>query len=336
MRRAFVATLIAALALVSGCRDIAMAPAGSFSDVLLVTQEGPGGHFYRIADSLITRKYDFVISEEQGFFVSGVRAADLEDFPTDMTIVICGTLDTSTEVGRRIAELIGEDGVKTVNKRHSAILKKDDLPAPGQVTIIVTATDDERLEELLGTRGGDLRTVIETSCRERLRKLLFKRRNQELSDEFHRKYGFRIQFPYLYVLFSEERTPPGVELIHQPPARVLGVYWVDRKTAPTLADADDLFKIRSDYVWRRYSHDKMDRDKVSFDTQKLGPYDAVRMKGYWYNDDDVAGGYFETYFVYDENARLLWAVDLVVYAPGHPKAELVRELEAIAETFRHD
>jgi hypothetical protein len=252
-----------------------------------------------------------------------------------MNIVICGTLDASTEAGRRISGLIGPEGAGQVNQRHSAILKKADLPAPGQVTVIVTATDPNRLREVVEQRGGELREILESSCRERLRKHLLRNRNEQLSAEFHRKYGFHLEIPYLYVLFSDLPRPPGVELIHQPPARVLGVYWVDRKEPPTIYDNDELFEIRAEYVWRRYEHDKMDRDKVRFAYTRLGPYDAIRMDGYWYNDDDVAGGYFETYFIYDDDAKLLWAVDLLVFAPGRPKHELVRELQAVAETFRH-
>ena len=60
------------------------------------------------------------------------------------------------------------------------------------------------------------------------------------------------------------------------------------------------------------------------------------MEGYWSNTNDVAGGFYKTYFVHDERERLLWAVDLLVYAPGVPKHPLFRELLALAETFRYN
>jgi hypothetical protein len=95
-----------------------------------------------------------------------------------------------------------------------------------------------------------------------------------------------------------------------------------------------LFSIRADYVWKRYDKDQMDKERVVFEAARLGRYDAVRMSGYWFNDEQVIGGYYETYFVFDERAALLWAVDLLVLAPGKPKHPLVRELRAIAETMR--
>ena len=98
--------------------------------------------------------------------------------------------------------------------------------------------------------------------------------------------------------------------------------------------AGQIADIRADYVWKRYDHDKMDRDKVDYSYVRLGEQEAIRMAGYWYNDKATAGGYFQTYYVYDEEEKLLWAVDCLVYAPGRPKHELVRELRCIAETFR--
>jgi hypothetical protein len=78
----------------------------------------------------------------------------------------------------------------------------------------------------------------------------------------------------------------------------------------------------------------MDRDRVKFEPVRLGRYDCIRMSGYWYNDEEVIGGYFETYFIFDDRAELLWSVDLLVLAPGKPKHPMVRELRALAETFR--
>jgi hypothetical protein len=333
--------LMAACALVlvvaaSGCRELAVPPAGSYSEVLLVTEEGETDRWNKVLTPLVANELDYVISQEFAFEVSATPARDLEEFPTYKNIVLCGPLDPSTEVGRRIESLIGTQAARRVYQGTAAILKKEDMPSPGQLTVVITAASDAELEMVIEERGHELSDIIEASCRERLRRSLLTNANTALSQDLQRRFGFTVDIPGLYTLFSDDGRPPGIELLRQPPARVLGVYWVDRKEAPTENDGDELFEIRSNYVWKRYDHDKMDRDKVHFETTRLGPYDAVLMAGYWYNDDAVAGGYFETYFVFDPDARLLWAVDLVVYAPGRPKHALVRELQALAETFRYD
>jgi hypothetical protein len=79
----------------------------------------------------------------------------------------------------------------------------------------------------------------------------------------------------------------------------------------------------------------MDSTRVAFSLDRLGDLPAVRMEGYWSNSKSLAGGYYKTYFVFEEVERLLWVVDLLVYAPGLPKHPHFRELLAIAETFRY-
>lgn len=317
-----------------GCREVAIPPAGSYDEVLLVTEDGATSHWTDRLKPLITAEHDYVITTEPSFTLATMRASQLPDFPTVKNIVLCGTLSTTTDIGQRIIGLIGPSGTKQVHN-GARILKKDNLPAPGQLTLIVTAPTEAELDKAIDKRGKEIPQIIEESCRERLRRNLLQHPATGLTKELQRKYGFTIRVPYLYVLFSDKLHPPGVELLRQPPARDLGIYWVDRAKPPTLYDSDELFDIRANYVWKRYDHDKMDRDKVTYTWTRLGPYDAIEMAGYWYNDKATAGGYFETYFIYDARAKLLWAVDLVVFAPGREKHPLVRELQALAETFRY-
>lgn len=334
MFRPVAAILVVLLA--SGCKEIALPPAGSYSEVLLVTELGVGDPWHERILPHIEVEHDYVTSQEKAFRVTPVRAARLEEFPTVKNIVICGVLDSGTDVGQRIIGLIGEDGARRVAQGRATILKRENLPAPGQLTLIVTARNDDALEEAIAERGAELEEIIEASCRTRLRRVLVSHSNERVSRDLFRKYGFALEIPYVYRLFGEESNPPGVELIREEPTRSLGIFWADWEEQPTLEHADALFDIRSKYVWKRYDHDKMERERVHHAWTRFGPYGAVKMYGYWYNDDDVAGGYFETYFLWDESAELLWAVDLLTYAPGRDKHPLVRELHAIGETFRYD
>jgi len=336
MRTTRAAVILAALALF-GCRDTAIPPMGSYSEVLLVTEDGANDADGKAVAGILGQEYNYAVTQESRFDVVPMKAADMPDVPVYKNIVLCGPLDTSTEIGRRILDLIGPVAAGRVGRGEASILKKDNLPEQGQVTVVVTAPDETRLADVIRDRGDEIMDTLEESCRERVRHyLLAQHASTDLSERLHRRYGFSLQFPYLYVLHSEESNPPGIELIRQPPARVLGVFWVDRKSAPSIYNHDELFDIRANYVWKRYDHDKMDRDRVRYAVTKLGPYDAIEMSGYWYNDEDTVGGYFETYYIYDDSSHLLWAVDLVVFAPGRPKHPLVRELESLAETFRYD
>ena len=332
-RWAIVACSAAACCL-PGCGDLAIPPTGSYSDVLLVTEEGPDGEWTGLLTPLLARELDYYVDTEQEFRVTAIKASELDDFPGFKNIVLCGELNSTTTVGQIIIDMIGDTGVEQVRNDGARILKKQDRPVKNQFTLIVTAVSRQALVDVIEERGAGLADILEESCRERLRRHLLERNKPELSERLHSDFGFRLRIPSLYRLLSENAHPPGVELIREPPTRILGVFWTDRRQAPTLADEDELFKLRSDYVWKRYDKDQMDRERTVFEPAKLGPNDAIRMSGYWFNDEEVLGGYYETYFIFDRRADLLWAVDLLVLAPGKPKHPLVRELRALAETFR--
>ncbi len=329
--------LAAALGTVPGCREVAFPPAGSYDEVLLVTEEGASDPWTERVRPYVEVEHDYITTRETSFRVKVVRAADLEEFPVVKTLLIVGVMRSGTAVGDRILSLIG-DGARRVARGEATLLRKENLPAPGQATFILTAPTEEALAEAIRKRGPELEEQLEASCRRRLRRALLAHTNPRLTRRLQRRYGFTIEFPYLYRLFSEESHPPtpGIELMRDEPVRDIGIFWKDWEREPTLYDRDALFELRSKYVWKRYDHDRMDPNRVRFTYTRLGPYRAIRMSGYWENADYAAGGYFETYFVWDPGARLLWAVDLLVFAPARAKHPLVREMRAIAETFRYD
>jgi hypothetical protein len=327
--------VLAGVAFVAGCREMAMPPPGSYSELLLVTEEGAGGEWASLLTPILGAEHDYVTSMESYFDISQVRAADMPEMPETKNVVICGVMDSGTHVGSLILSLIGDRSVQRVAEGQATVLKKENTPAPGQMTLIVTAPTAEGLREVIRTRGDELPEIVESSNRERLRRYLLSTPNRSLTERLRRKYGFTIEVPSYYRLFSESDDPPGVELLYEPPTRDLGVFWVDRKEPPSIYRPDELFDLRASYVWERYDHDKMDRNHVRYTWTRFAVYNALRMSGYWYNDKVTAGGYFETYFVYDPDAQLLWAVDILTYAPGRPKHPLVRELLALAETFRY-
>jgi len=321
----------------SACREIALPPAGSYSEVLVVTEKGDRSEWLALLKPYLEAEHSYVTSTETAFRVTSIRAADLEDFPTYKNVLLCGVMDSGSRVGQKIMELIGPEGMERVALGKAAVLKRENLPSPGQMTLIVTAPDVGALAEVIAERGPQLEYILEQSCRERLRRVMLAHPNRKAMDELTRKYGFAIEVPYLYRLFSDEDNPPGVEFLREEPTRSLGIFWADWERQPSLWDYSDLYDMRAHYVWERYSHDKMERERVRYKWVKFGPYGAVKMYGYWYNDDaTAAGGYFETYFIWDEESELLWAVDLLTFAPGRDKHPLVRELRAFGETFRYN
>lgn len=320
---------------VFGCLEMDVPPAGSYSEVLLVSEDGAEDTAARALAAHLTRPIDYYVDEEQPFTVAHIRAADLVDAPEVKNILVCGVANPVSSVGRHITSLLG-GGADKIASGEATVFKRENQPGPGQATLVVTAATSEALAEVIESRGEQIVETLEASCRQRLREHLLEREEKQIARKLRESYGFTVNVPAEYRVLSEKSDPPGVELLREAPARLLGVFWIDWDHPPALEDSLALFRARADYVWKRYDGDTMDSTRVAYKISRLGEHPALAMSGYWSNSRALAGGYFETYFVYHAGSKLLWCIDLLAFAPGLPKHPQFRELLALAETFRYD
>ena len=330
------AILCAIAVIVCGRLEAAAQATSACSELLLVSEDGAEDPGAQALSSHLTRTIDYYIAEERAFVVTNVRAADVVGLPKAKNVVICGVANLVTDVGDYIASTIGDAAVSEVRRDGAAIFEREGVPRAGQLTIVVTASSMEDLIKIIEARGEEIVEMIEASCRNRLRPGLLDHKNKELTRRLHDTYGFTIEVPRPYRLLSETSEPPGIELLCEAPARLLGIFWTDWDHEPTLEDARSLFAARAVYVGKRYDGDVMDSTRVRYNLARLGVYPALEMSGYWSNSRSVAGGCYETFFVYEPREKILWAIDLLAFAPGVPKHPLFRELRAVGETFRYD
>jgi len=309
-------------------------PAGSYSRVILVTENGKVEGYAKEMVEQLQHVIDYYNKQELQFFVTVMSIYDFEKEPPAKNVVLLG-LPNQGRIGRYIKNFIGPAGVRSVLEGKLNIFKKLNYPVEGQLTVIVTASSPEYLSRVIKENGAVIRETIEYANRERLRNYLLKDEQEWEEKRLKSRYGFTIGLPKLYRINQERDDVPGIEIVRIKPHRGITVSWrYWEKGELSLADSTKLYEIRSELAWKMYDKDVMRRNLVKFSLTNLGPYEAVRMDGYWENSQDVYGGPFVCFFVYDKLKSKLWVVDCVVYAPGFNKHKLLRELIALAETFR--
>ena len=124
IRSALVLSCVLACCL-PGCGDFAIPPAGSYSEVLLVTEEGPDGEWTRLIAPLIAHELDYYVDTELQFRITPIKASEFDDFPAFKNVVLCGLLSSTTSVGQIIIDMIGESGVEQVRSDGARILMPD-------------------------------------------------------------------------------------------------------------------------------------------------------------------------------------------------------------------
>ncbi|MCK4538647.1 MAG: DUF4837 family protein [Candidatus Krumholzibacteria bacterium] len=334
MRKLLSTLLLIVILAVSCNRSTVFPPAGSYSDVVLVTETGKAGGVNDLIIRELQHHVDYYTKMEIQFKLRMIRAFDVRQEPPTKNMVICGVVRRG-ETGRVIESFIGTNEVRNVLEGRTHIFKKLNYPYSGQLTVIVTASSKERLKNIIKNNGQTIRDIIEEANRERLRDYLLTKEKTEITTRLRSQYGFTLRIPFLYEVLQEREDVPAVEIIRREPHRGITISWQHwGKKGISLADSSKFYEIRSDLAWKMYDRDVMRRDIVFFSEDRLGPYEAIVMDGYWENSEDTFGGPFSSFFIYDRSRKRLWIVDCVVYGPGFNKHTLLRELKAVAETFK--
>jgi hypothetical protein len=325
--------IIAALAVSCG-RQGTFPPVGSYSEVVVVTETGKVEGLTEDLVRVLQHPVDYYTKEELQFRVMVISAEELQRKAPSKNLVLFGVAKQGA-MGNLIESFIGTSAVRTVLEGKNSIFKKLNYPVNGQLTLIITASNGDRLAKTVRENASLIRDIIEEANRERLRAYLLAREKVEVGEEIRGKYGFTIRVPFLYDLNQERSDVPGVEIVRVKPHRGITVSWRSwEKNSLSVADSAALYDVRADIAWKMYNKDVMRRDIVFFHDDRLGPYEAVRMDGYWEKSEDLYGGPFMCFFIYDRLKLRLWIIDCLVYAPGFDKHTLLRELRAVAETFR--
>ncbi len=335
-KTALILILIFGLILNISCeRGISYPPAGSYSGIVLVTESGMKGGVNDVMIRTLQHDMDYYSRIEPQFKLRMIRAADIGREPPTKNMVVFGVVREG-EAGDLIESFIGTAAVRRVLEGKEFIFKKSNFPGAGRLTVIVTAPTTRKLKEIARANGSIIRDIIEAENRKRLLAYLLKDVQSDVEEELKAKYGFELSVSFLYELNQERPDLQGVELVRIQPHRGITISWRDwDKSSLSVADSLKLYNLRAKMAWEMYNKDVMRKDLVSYKSGELGPYDAVVMEGYWEKKDALYGGPFRCFFICNRDRSRLWIIDLLVYAPGFEKHRLLRELHAVAETFRY-
>jgi len=321
--------------LVPSCGSRALfVPPGSYSHIVLVTETGEPGGMNDDIIRILQHPVDYYSKLEIQFKLRMVSAYEFDREPPTKNMVIYGVARQG-RTGQLIESFIGTNRIRKVLEGKNHIFKRMDYPVKGQFTVIVTASSPEMLRKVTEKNGQLIRDMIEDANRERLRENLLLREDFETAADLKTKYGFVLRVPDEYRLNRDWGHIPGVELMRDYPHRGITISWLswDKKSLSP-ADSTALYDFRSKIVFKIHDKEVMRPELVSWSIDEFGPYSAVRMDGYWESSIEMYGGPFICFFVHDRVKGRIWLIDCLVYAPGFNKHILLREVVAVAESFR--
>jgi hypothetical protein len=329
--------LLCALVTLIGCGEHRSIPAvGPYSDVWFFSEQGLHSDAIRSFVETLSRPIHYAFDEENEFDVYVRDYAQLPGNRDRKNIILYSRIDQRGGMLTQMQRMLGKDVLARVRRERQLVLYREDLFARDQDVYFLLAADADAEETILGRMGASIRKRMRESTRDRYRDFLLRNRENRGGTKYLlRRYGFSLRYPGEYHLLQERPDLGAIELHRKEPSRVMGVFWTpDFEEAPSLADSTELMAWRHGVVDSLYHGDYVLSDDNAFTEAEIAGRPAVRVKGIWQNERDMTGGPFVTYFVRDEARGRLLALDLLIYAPGQAKHPYMRELEALASTFR--
>lgn len=334
-RRRRPAVLLVALLLAAAlacCHCGRLVPAiGAGSTITLVTHL-PSGHPAQQALRATLTRPVVMVRPEPAFELESTNAAGMSRVRHARNLVLLADLSRRDALSREVERLVGERllAAMRAGRRYHAFYA--DVWASGQTVLVLAATDPQALATAIEAHGDELYEAFERRVVQQTTKLLFVSGEQKKYTRYLRsRYGWSIRVPKGYRV-SEDAEQRVVRLwMPEGGTRLLFVHWEDG--VRRLPSAEACIERRARIVWA------FDQDTVLADRTRSQRVDflgdrALELAGVWQNERYKKGGPFRTYCLLAGDR--FYMIDLLVFHPEDSKVGLMRQLEALALTFKDE
>jgi hypothetical protein len=159
------------------------------------------------------------------------------------------------------------------------------------------------------------------------------------------KYGFEIRLPVGYRIADQRDDFAWVRLMKPEIDNSIFISWKPYESEYQLLP-DSLIAWR-DEIAKRYLFEDPDNPESYVTTETTIPFIPVKarqisvnnnfvmqLKGLWKTNNKTMGGPFVSHAFVDQKKGLLYYVEGFSFSPARKQREIIRELEAILETFK--
>jgi hypothetical protein len=233
---------------------------------------------------------------------------------------------------------------------RSVVINRRDLWRRFQQVFYVVSATRDGLIQTLKDNGEGMQYAFNEIARERTQREIFaKGRQPDLEKQLMDEHGFAVNAQHDFLVAIDTTNFVWLRrIVSSDSWRSIFVYYVD-DASPNVLSPEWIYEARERLTetWITgnlggYVAIDFRRDLTSENIDFLGRY-GFETRGLWHmvgrddNGDQISygmGGPFLTYTFYDEPTGRIYLIDAMVFAPGYEKREFLRDMEAIAYTFR--
>ena len=155
-----------------------------------------------------------------------------------------------------------------------------------------------------------------------------------------KQHDFSVRVQYDYFFAQDTTNFVRMRRVLSDTWREVFIYWIDHAD-PGVMNEEWILATR-DSLTKKYVRGTWDSSYVEIDRRRpitceninfLNRY-GFETRALWHMTHDAMGGPLLNYTFYDEAQQRIYMIDGMVFAPSFDKREFLRQVEAIAYTFR--
>ncbi len=273
----------------------------------------------------------------------------LEAAQEKRNILFTGVIgDTTTNESRWLYHRFADDARASILGGTPVVLARSDEWRRRQQVYYVVAATSEGLAQTLSEHGPNMVYAFNEATRIRMHRELFDiGRQRDIERQLLERHGFTVGVQHDYVVAVDTANFVWLRRILSDTWRSLFVYYQERVDPTSLTPANVLL-LRNTLTQEHMEGTQggvvevVLTQPISVDSIDFKGRFGYEIRGLW----EMAGydggrrfqfgqgGGFVSYAFYDEPTQRLYLIDGMLFAPGYPKREFLRQLEVIAHTFR--
>lgn len=347
MRTYFLVFLIGA-AVLSACKDIKRSSQGALGMVMVVmdSTRWESQPAYALHETF-GRLERTVPQPEPAYelqFYSIARPKDIDFVKRQRNVIIAATLNEQTNTSRWVESLLSPEVLERVKSgKNFAFPLKDRWSLNQWAMILVAPTDSALAASILDAQEGLVTGLDEVELQRQTYELFSHGERSDYADSLWQTYGFKMRIQQDYNRNADTTNFISFNRMQQDNMRWIWIYWKDNFKSPEKIAAGFVNAVR-DSIMKSYVVGTREDSYVT--TEYRGPVKtnylkvngryAMETRGLWRMENDLMGGPFVNYTIYDEYQHRLYFIEFAQFAPKYKKIRFVRQFQAMGHSFETD
>ncbi len=271
---------------------------------------------------------------------------DLEYAKSFRNTIIAAPIDEESNVGSFIRAIMSEDIKERIADGRNFAFPLRDRWFRDQWTLFLSAPDEQTLARRIRESERSIVSSLDQVERDRWQRQVYRRGEQaHLADTLMETHGFRIRVQHDYRIGVDTTGFVSMRRFLNDNDRWIWFAYMDGHDGLDGIGQDWINTVR-DSLNNKFIRGTRDGSYVTTEYRAPRAIETVRTtvngrpaletRGTWRMTNDIMGGPFLHYTIYDEHQNRLYMMEFAQFAPRYSKRRFMNQFEAMAHTFETD